>query len=118
MRVTRVVSEKLLSSIGTLVRQAQASKPQAQQFTDRLAVLFVPFILALSTVVFTVWLGLGLTGAVDSALRHVRRDFCLAVRSVHVGGVVPLRHRIGRADCSDGGHGSGGQARDSVQRGR
>ena len=65
IRVTRAASENMLASIAALVKAAQSSKPQAQQFADRLAARFVPMILILSTVVFFIWLGLALGNAVE-----------------------------------------------------
>jgi cation transport ATPase len=65
VRVTRAASENMLASIAALVKAAQSSKPQAQQFADRLAARFVPTILILSTVVFLIWLGLALGNAIE-----------------------------------------------------
>jgi len=65
VRVTRAASENMLASIAALVKAAQSSKPQAQQFADRLAARFVPTILILSTVVFFIWLGVALGNAVE-----------------------------------------------------
>lgn len=64
VQVTKAASENMLASISALVRQAQASKPDAQQFADRMAASFVPFILVLSTVIFFIWLGVALGGHV------------------------------------------------------
>jgi cation transport ATPase len=65
VQVTKAASENMLASISALVRQAQASKPDAQQFADRVAAVFVPFILVLSTVIFFIWLGVALGGHIE-----------------------------------------------------
>lgn len=51
-----------LQQIVKMIEAAQISKPPSQDFADRLAELFTPFILIVATVVFAVWAILGENG--------------------------------------------------------
>lgn len=53
---TQVGSETLLSKIIALVEQAQNSKAPVQKLVDRVASLFVPFILLVAFIALAVWL--------------------------------------------------------------
>ncbi|HMM45251.1 MAG TPA: heavy metal translocating P-type ATPase [Candidatus Macondimonas sp.] len=56
---TRVGAETMLARIVRTVAEAQADKPPIQQLADRIAGVFVPVVLALSTATFMVWLVVG-----------------------------------------------------------
>ncbi|EKG11865.1 ATPase P-type K/Mg/Cd/Cu/Zn/Na/Ca/Na/H-transporter [Macrophomina phaseolina MS6] len=75
--VTCMSWENSISKIGTLVENAELTKPRAQNLADRIAGLFVPTIVVLSTIVFIVWLLIGIyihkiskAGALVSAITY------------------------------------------------
>ena len=59
VRLTRLPGENTLNTIGTLVHEAQSSKPRIQGIADRFAGYFVPFILVVAILVFAVWTVVG-----------------------------------------------------------
>ena len=52
---TKVGDETLLSQIIKLVEQAQASKPEIQKLADRIAGIFVPVVIGISMITFSIW---------------------------------------------------------------
>jgi Cu+-exporting ATPase len=63
---TRIGAETALSQIIRLVQEAQGSKPPIQRLADRVAGVFVPSVIAIALVTFTVWWAAG--GAFTPAL--------------------------------------------------
>jgi Cu+-exporting ATPase len=59
VRATRVGAETTLAQIVRFVQDAQASKPAVQQLADRIAAVFVPIVLVVAALTFTLWLALG-----------------------------------------------------------
>ena len=55
VRATRVGATSTLAGIVRLMRDAQSSRAPVQQLADRISAIFVPTIIALSAVTFTVW---------------------------------------------------------------
>ena len=70
MRATQVGEQTALAQIINMVQQAQGSKAPVQRVVDRLAMIFVTTVAALSLLTFVVWLlcGGGLQQAVISAV--------------------------------------------------
>ena len=70
MRATQVGEQTALAQIINMVQQAQGSKAPVQRVVDRLAMIFVPTVAALSLLTFVVWLlcGGGLQQALISAV--------------------------------------------------
>lgn len=66
VRVTKIASESTLASISRLVEQAQNSKAEIQRTADRIASYFVPAIVVVAILVFTVWISISATGSVDT----------------------------------------------------
>jgi Cu+-exporting ATPase len=58
-RATRVGRDTALAQIVEVVRRAQGSKAQIQQLADRIAAVFVPFVLAVGAATFAAWFLLG-----------------------------------------------------------
>eukprot|EP00117_Sycon_ciliatum_P027770 scpid11817/ scgid22484/ Copper-transporting ATPase 2; Copper pump 2; Wilson disease-associated protein; WND/140 kDa len=56
MRARRVGDDSAIAQIIRLVEQAQTSKAPIQRLADRIAGVFVPFIVSMSTLAFVVWL--------------------------------------------------------------
>ena len=81
VRATKAASESTLASIARLVEEAQLTKPAAQRVADLVAALFVPSILLLTLLVFSGWLLLAATDAVDTSEHPVpfALRFALAV---------------------------------------
>jgi P-type Cu+ transporter len=63
VRATRVGADTLLAQITRLVRDAQASKANAQRIADRIAAVFVPCVIGVAAATLGFWLGAGLPGA-------------------------------------------------------
>ncbi len=55
LRVTKTEQESLFGKIASTVEDLQSNKPKIQQFVDKLAALFVPFILVLALLTFLAW---------------------------------------------------------------
>lgn len=58
-RATRVGADTVLSQIVKMVESAQAEKPPIQKLADKIAGIFVPIVLLIAAITFTVWLGFG-----------------------------------------------------------
>jgi len=59
MRSTRIGRDTALAHIIEQVRQAQSSKPAIGRLVDKVAAVFVPFVIAIAVLSFTLWLMLG-----------------------------------------------------------
>lgn len=59
MKALKVGSETLLARIIQMVQEAQGSKPPVQKLVDKIASVFVPVVIGLSIVSFTVWMLFG-----------------------------------------------------------
>ncbi|MBK7826528.1 heavy metal translocating P-type ATPase [Nannocystis sp.] len=71
IEATRVGAATALAQIVRLVRAAQASKAPVQRLVDRVAAVFVPVVLALAGLTFTLWWLLADQGAGAALLRAV-----------------------------------------------
>ena len=56
VRATRVGSETTLAQMGKLVSDAQASKAPIARLADRISAVFVPVVLVIAVITFTLWL--------------------------------------------------------------
>ena len=65
IEVTTIGEDTTLAQIIRLVESAQSSKAPIQDFADRLASRFVPFVLIFATLTFVVWAALLNSGAID-----------------------------------------------------
>lgn len=59
-RLTKLPVDNTISRIAAMVDEAKISKPKIQETADRVASYFVPSILALTVVVFSIWIAVGL----------------------------------------------------------
>ena len=66
LRANQVGSETILSRIIEMVRQAQGSKAPVQKTVDKVAGIFVPFVMVASIISFIIWMIFG----GDNALTH------------------------------------------------
>ena len=59
MTTTHIGRETVLARIIELVRNAQASKPEIGKFVDRVSAVFVPVVVVIALISFTLWILLG-----------------------------------------------------------
>jgi Cu+-exporting ATPase len=59
MKATNVGSKTMLSNIIELVKQAQGSRPPIQKTVDTVASIFVPVVIVLSIITFSIWMIFG-----------------------------------------------------------
>ena len=59
-RLTKLPIDNTISRIANMVDEAKLSKPKVQDTADRVASYFVPCILALTVVVFSIWVAVGI----------------------------------------------------------
>ena len=67
-RATQVGEKTALAQIISMVQQAQGSKAPVQRVVDRLAMVFVPTVAALSLLTFIIWMVVGGDGALSHAI--------------------------------------------------
>ena len=67
-RAERVGAETVLAQIIRLVEDAQASRPAIQALADKVVAIFVPIVLGIAAVTFTVWMVVGPSPALTFAL--------------------------------------------------
>ncbi|KAI5197015.1 heavy metal translocatin [Aureobasidium subglaciale] len=67
VRATRLPGENTISAIADMVDEAKLSKPKLQDIADKIASYFVPAIIALSIVTFSIWVAVGITIREQSA---------------------------------------------------
>jgi cation transport ATPase len=68
VKITRRAGDSTLAKIRKLVEDAQASRANLQCTTDKLASYFVPVIIVIALIVFSVWLGV--SASLPIALRY------------------------------------------------
>lgn len=65
-RLTKLPVDNTISTIAGMVDEAKLSKPKVQETADRVASYFVPCVLALTVVVFSIWVAVGIAVRDDS----------------------------------------------------
>lgn len=60
VRLTRLPDENTISTIAAMVDEAKLSKPKTQEIADKVASYFVPVIVAITIVVFCIWVAVGI----------------------------------------------------------
>ncbi len=68
MKAQKVGGETLLARIIQKVQEAQGSKPPVQKLVDKVASVFVPVVISLSVLSFTIWMVIGGQDALPQAL--------------------------------------------------
>ena len=68
MRAEKVGADTMLSRIVRLVEQAQTSRAPVQRVADRVAGVFVPFVIIVAMITFILWVSI--TGDVERAMMH------------------------------------------------
>ena len=76
VRATRVGAETTLAQMGRLVAEAQTGKAPIARLADRISAVFVPIVLGIAALTFTVWL---LAAAPDISGAELRAAFTAAV---------------------------------------
>lgn len=59
-RLTKLPIDNTISKIASMVDEAKLSKPRVQETADRVASYFVPCIVAITFVVFSIWIAVGI----------------------------------------------------------
>lgn len=59
-QLTKLPIDNTISRIAGMVDEAKLSRPKVQEIADRMASYFVPCILALTVVVFSIWIAIGI----------------------------------------------------------
>lgn len=59
VRLTHLPVENTISVMAGMVDSAKLSKPKIQELADRVATYFVPLIVSLTIITFTIWIGVG-----------------------------------------------------------
>jgi len=83
-RLTKLPIDNTISRIPGMVDGAKLSKPKVQQTADRVASYFVPCILALTVVVFLIWIAVGIALRGDAASVAVVTAFTYALAALIV----------------------------------
>ena len=65
-RLTKLPVDNTISRIASMVEKAKLSKPRVQETADRVASYFVPCVLALTLVIFSIWVAIGIAGRNNS----------------------------------------------------
>lgn len=60
VRLTRLPGDNTISTIAGMVDEAKLSKPKIQDIADRVASYFVPVVLGLTIITFSVWIAIGI----------------------------------------------------------
>ncbi|KAH7385552.1 E1-E2 ATPase-domain-containing protein [Phaeosphaeria sp. MPI-PUGE-AT-0046c] len=60
VRLTRLPGENTVSTIAAMVDEAKLSKPKTQEVADKVASYFVPVIVAITVIVFCIWVAVGI----------------------------------------------------------
>jgi Cu2+-exporting ATPase len=61
VRLNRLPGDNTVTIIAAMVDQAKLSKPKLQDLADKVSSYFVPLIIAVTTMVFVVWIAVGIT---------------------------------------------------------
>ncbi|OLN96724.1 P-type cation-transporting ATPase 2 [Colletotrichum chlorophyti] len=67
VRLTRLPDDNTISTIAGMVDEAKLSKPKIQDIADRVASYFVPVVVVLTIITFTVWIAVGIAIRKQSA---------------------------------------------------
>ncbi len=68
VKATRVGKDTFLSQVIKMVEEAQGSKVPIQEFADKVTGIFVPVVLAIAATTFALWMLIGGSGAITSAI--------------------------------------------------
>ncbi|KAK0625186.1 E1-E2 ATPase-domain-containing protein [Bombardia bombarda] len=60
VRLTRVPGDNTISDIAGMVDEAKLSKPKVQDIADRISSYFVPVVITLTLITFSVWIAIGI----------------------------------------------------------
>ncbi|ROW00724.1 hypothetical protein VSDG_03321 [Cytospora chrysosperma] len=101
VRLDRLPGDNTISGIADMVDKAKLSKPKLQDIADRVASYFVPVVVAITVIVFCVWIAVGISiqgkSASGAAMRAV--TFAITVLIVScpcaIGLAVPMVIVIG-----------------------
>ncbi|OHW97735.1 copper-translocating p-type ATPase [Colletotrichum incanum] len=61
VRLTRLPGDNTISNIAGMVDEAKLSKPKIQDIADRVASYFVPVVVGITIVTFSIWIAVGIT---------------------------------------------------------
>lgn len=109
VRLNRLPGDNTISAIANMVDEAKLSKPKMQEIADRVASYFVPVIVTLTTIVFCVWIAVGIAvqgrTASDAAIQAITYAITVLIVSCPcaIGLAVPMVIVIGSGVAAEKG---------------
>lgn len=79
VKLTRLLGDNTISTIGNMVNQAKLSKPRIQDIADRVASYFVPVVVILTIITFVIWIAVGIAVRNQSGSRATTEAITYAI---------------------------------------
>lgn len=79
VKLTRLLGDNTISTIGNMVNQAKLSKPKIQDIADRVASYFVPVVVILTIITFVIWIAVGIAVRNQSGSRATTEAITYAI---------------------------------------
>ncbi|KKY38946.1 putative copper-translocating p-type atpase [Diaporthe ampelina] len=109
VRLNRLPGDNTINAIANMVDEAKLSKPKVQEMADRVASYFVPVVVTLTTIVFCVWIAVGIASqgrpASDAVIQAITYAITVLIVSCPcaIGLAVPMVIVIGSGVAAERG---------------